>query len=91
MAGRRRVAKARQDRSSKGRRFTAEVVLWAVRWHLVFPVGYRGLGPMPRDRGVGVDHATILRRIQACAPGIGERVRPHLRASDGPWRVDGRT
>jgi transposase-like protein len=23
----------------KGRQFTAEVILWAVRWYLMFPVG----------------------------------------------------
>jgi hypothetical protein len=27
----------------KGRQFTAEVILWAVRWHLMFPISYRTL------------------------------------------------
>jgi transposase-like protein len=27
----------------KGRQFTAEVILWAVRWYLMFPVSYRDL------------------------------------------------
>src|SRR5271155_3324589 len=27
----------------KGRQFTAEVILWAVRWYLMFPISYRDL------------------------------------------------
>jgi transposase-like protein len=27
----------------KGRQFTAEAILWAVRWYLMFPVSYRDL------------------------------------------------
>ena len=29
--------------SFKGRLFTGEVILWAVRWYLMFPVSYRDL------------------------------------------------
>ena len=36
----------------KGRHFTGEVILWAVRWHLMFPVSYRDLELMLADRGV---------------------------------------
>jgi hypothetical protein len=27
----------------KGRQFTAEVILWAMRWYLMFPISYRDL------------------------------------------------
>jgi len=50
-----------------GRQFTAEVILWAVRWYLMFPVSYRDLELMLQDRGVEVDHTTIFRWIQAYA------------------------
>jgi transposase-like protein len=33
----------------KGRQFTAEVILWAVRWYLMFPVSYRDLELMLLD------------------------------------------
>ena len=78
----------RPDQSSKGRQFTAEVILWAVRWYLMFPVSYRDLELMLADRGVNVDHTTIYRWIQAYAPEIDKRIRPHLRLSNGSWRVD---
>ena len=54
----------------KGRQFTAEVILWAVRWYLMFPISYRDLELMLADRGVNVDHTTIFRWIQAYAPEI---------------------
>ena len=72
----------------KGRQFTAEVILWAVRWYLMFPVSYRDLELMLIDRGIEVDHTTIFRWIQAYAEELEKRVRPHLRMSNGSWRVD---
>ena len=40
------------------------------------------------DRGVEVDHTTIFRWIQAYAAELEKRIRPHLRLSNGSWRVD---
>ena len=51
----------------KGRQFADEVILWAVRWYLMFPISYRDLELMLLDRGVEVDHTTIFRWIQAYA------------------------
>ena len=72
----------------KGRQFTAEAILWAVRWYLMFPVSYRDLELMLLDRGVEVDHTTIFRWIQAYATELEKRIRPRLRMSNGSWRVD---
>jgi transposase, IS6 family len=72
----------------KGRQFTAEVLLWAVRWYLMFPVSYRDLELMLLDRGVEVDHTTIFRWIQAYSPELERRMRPHLRPCTISWRVD---
>src|SRR3982751_2671497 len=88
MARRQRAAQVRPDQSFKGRQFTAEVILWAVRWYLMFPISYRDLELMLADRGVTVDHTTIYRWIQAYAPEIEKRIRPHRRLSNGSWRVD---
>ncbi len=54
----------------------------------MFPVSYRDLELMLQDRGVSVDHTTVFRWIQAYAPELEKRVRPHLRPSNGSWRVD---
>ena len=71
-----------------GRQFNAEVILWAVRWYLMFPISYRDLALMLLDRGVSVDHTTIFRWIQAYAVELEKRIRPHLRTSNGSWRID---
>src|SRR4051794_7456658 len=77
-----------QGKEFKGRQFTAEVILWAVRWYLMFPISYRDLELMLQDRGVAVDHTTIFRWIQAYAPELEKRVRPHLHGSNGWGGVD---
>src|SRR5215210_4812377 len=77
-----------QGRDFKGRWFTAAVILWAVRWYLMFPISYRDLELMLQDRGVEVDHTTLFRWIQAYAPELEKRIRPHLRSCNGSWRVD---
>jgi transposase-like protein len=77
-----------QDQAFKGRQFTSEVIVWAVRWYLMFPISYRDLELMLSDRGVAVNHTTIFRWIQAYAAELEKRIRPHLKLSNGSWRVD---
>jgi IS6 family transposase len=79
---------ARQDRPFKGRHFTSEVILWALRWYLAFPISYRDLAAMLPDRGVTVDHTTLFRWVQTYAAELEQRVRRHLRPCTGSWRVD---
>jgi IS6 family transposase len=88
MARDHRLRKLKADVAFKGRHFTAEVILWAVRWYLMFPISYRDLELMLQDRGVSVDHTTVFRWIQAYALDLEKRVRPYLRLSNGLWRVD---
>jgi transposase, IS6 family len=60
----RQAVQVSRDQSFKGRQFTAEVILWAVRWYLMFPISYRDLELTLLDRGVEVDHTTIFRWIR---------------------------
>ena len=75
-------------RAFRGFRFPAEVILWAVRWYLQFPISYRDLERMLADRGVAVDHVSLFRWVQRFAPELEKRVRRHLRPCRGPWHVD---
>jgi len=75
-------------RAFRGCRFPAEVILWAVRWYLQFPISYRDLEAMLADRGVEVDHVTLFRWVQRFAPELERRLRRHLRPCRGPWHVD---
>jgi IS6 family transposase len=88
MRKQRKAVQVRRNQSFKGRQFAAEVILWAVRRHLMFPVSYRDLELMLPDRGVEVDHITIFRWIQAYAAELEKLIRPHLHMSNGSWRVD---
>jgi hypothetical protein len=45
-----------QGQAFKGWQFAAEVILWAVRGCLMFPISCRSLEPMLQDRGVGRPH-----------------------------------
>ena len=76
-------------RAFHGFRFPAEVILWAVRWSLQFPLSSRDLEHRLADRGVPVDHVTLYRRVQRFAPELEKRMRRHLRPCRGPWHVDG--
>ena len=64
-------------RAFRGFRFPAEIILWAVRWYLQFPISYRDLEGMLAAHGVAVDHTTMYRWVRrfGCA-GIS-----HLSAS----------
>jgi IS6 family transposase len=77
-----------QHDSFKGRHFTSEVILWALRWYLAFPISYRDLALMLSDRGVAVDHTTLFGWVQAYAAKLELRIRPHMRPCTGSWRVD---
>ena len=61
-----------------GRHFTADVILWAVRWYLQFPISYRDLERMLADRGVSVDHATVSRWTQHYAQGSDLTAHSHM-------------
>jgi IS6 family transposase len=72
----------------KGRHFTADFILWALRCYLALPISFRDLSLMLSDRGVAVDHTTIFRWVQAYAASLEKRLRRHLRRNSGSWRVD---
>ena len=74
---------ADQGGSFKDRHFATEVIQWALQWYLAFPISYRDLASMLSDRGVGVDHTTLFRWVQAYAATLEQRVRRHLRPCTG--------
>jgi transposase-like protein len=86
-----RVARVRQGQSFKGRQFTAEVILWAVRWYLMSSISYRDLELMLADRGVEVVHTTVFCWVQEVAPGPGpgRHRRWHLRSAARPHAHEG--
>jgi transposase, IS6 family len=53
------------DGSFNGPHFTSEVILWALRWHVTFPISDRDRASMRSDRGITVDHPTLISTAQA--------------------------
>jgi transposase, IS6 family len=43
---------------------------------------------MMRERSLDVDHSTVFRWVQRCAPEINKRIRPYLKMSGTSYRVD---
>lgn len=43
---------------------------------------------MMRERGLDIDHSSVIRWAQRYAPEINKRVRPHLKMSGTVYRVD---
>lgn len=72
----------------KGRHFEAWLILQAVTWYLRYPLSYRDLEEIFRERGFEVDHSTINRWVLAYAPVIEKRLRQFRRPHCGSARID---
>ncbi|MEM8677622.1 MAG: IS6 family transposase [Cyanobacteria bacterium P01_G01_bin.67] len=70
------------------RHYRPEIILLCVRWYLRYPLSYRDLAEMMRDRGLTVVHTTIYRWVMAYAPEINKRCRKHLKITNDSWKVD---
>ena len=62
--------KRRSKDDFKGRHFEATLILQAVSWYLRYPLSYRDIEELFRERGLEVDHSTL------------EPLGPGLRAPD---------
>ena len=72
----------------KWRRHESEIILLCVRWYLRYSLSYRDLEEMMNERGLSIDHTTIYRWVQAYAPELERRIRPHLSLTNDSYRVD---
>ncbi|MBP2444292.1 IS6 family transposase [Rhizobium leguminosarum] len=59
----------------KGRQFEAWLIIQAVSWYLRYPLSYRDLEEMFKERGFEVDHSSVNRWVLAYAPMIEKRLR----------------
>jgi len=72
----------------KWRHYEGEIILQGVRWYLRYALSYRDVEELMAERGLSVDHTTLFRWVQAYAPEIDKRIRPHLKPTNDSWRVD---
>src|SRR3954453_3530299 len=72
----------------KGSQFEREIIMWAVRWYVAYPLSYRQLEEMMGERGVAVDHSTLNRWVIKYAPEIEKQFRHRQRSVGRSWRMD---
>ena len=72
----------------KGCQYPGEVILLAVRWYLRYPLAYLHISEILAERGLFVDASCIWRWVQAYAPELDKRCRPHLKTTNKSYRVD---
>ena len=72
----------------KGRHFPGEVIVLCVRWYLRYPLSYKHVAELVAERGVEVDASCIWRWVQAYAPELNKRCRPHLKPTNKSYRID---
>ena len=68
--------------------FAKELILWGVRWYVAYPISYRQLEEMMKERGVLVDHSTLNRWVIKYAPEIENQFRTRARPVGKSWRLD---
>ena len=72
----------------KGRQHPGEVIVLCVRLYLRYPLSYEHVGELMAERGVEVDASCIWRWVQAYAPELNKRCRPHLKPTNKSYRTD---
>jgi len=72
----------------KGSHFERDVILWAVRWYVAYPISYRQLEEMMAEHGVEVDHATLNRWVVKYVPLLEREFRTRKLPAGSSWRMD---
>ena len=74
--------------SFKGAHFPKEVILMAIRWYLAYPLSYRHVEELMKERGIAIDHATVNRWVIKYSPQLEERFRKIKKGVGASWRMD---
>lgn len=59
-----------------------------VRWYVAYPISYRQLEEMMKERGVEVDHSSLNRWVLKYTPELEKVFRQHKRPVGSIWRMD---
>jgi putative transposase len=64
--------------------YPADVIAQCVRWYLAYALSLRNLEEMMAERGIFVDHSTVIRLV----PLLDKAFRRHKRSVGRRWRMD---
>lgn len=74
--------------SFKGSHFPREVIQFAVFFYVRYPVSYRDLEEIMRERGVEIDHATLNRWVVKYSPLVAKEAQSRKASCARSWRAD---
>jgi putative transposase len=74
--------------NTKGMRFPIELILVCIRWYAAYPLSYRHLEEMMKERGVDVDHSSINRWAIRFLPLLEKAFRKYKHPVGSSWRMD---
>ena len=72
----------------KWKHFESDIILLCVRWYLKYPLSYRNLSDMMKERGLSVSHTTILRWVQEYSQIMCRKIKKHISPTGDSWRMD---
>lgn len=72
----------------KHHRFPREIILWAVRWYLRYPLSYQDVVGLLAELAIGIDRSNLYRWVIKFGPEITKRTQKHLRRASADWHVD---
>jgi transposase-like protein len=71
-----------------GFRVPPDIIVVAVRWYLRYNLSYRDIEELLVERGVEVDHVTVLRWVQRFTPLLADAARFARHSPGDRWFVD---
>src|SRR5262245_22607841 len=74
--------------SFKGAHFPKDIILMGVRWYVAYPLSYRHIEELMKERGVEVDHSTIQRWVVKYSLPLEEAFHRRKRPVWIGWRMD---
>ena len=84
----RNILLKKHESPRKWRYFKLTVILVYVRQSCRYRLFYRDLKEMMCERDLSVNHTMVWRLVQRYAPAINKRVRPRLKMSGVPYRIE---
>ena len=73
---------------TKGSWYPKDVIVQAIYYKLRFSLSYRDIEEILKDRGLGVDHATIQRWVVKYTPLLEKSFHRKKRSIGRSWRLD---
>ena len=65
----------------KWKHFAGEIILQTVRWYLKYALSYKNLEEIMAERGINVDHTTIMRWVHQYSPEMEKKDQKAVKAN----------